>query len=61
MIIQFKSAPELGRLMVVSDSTLPNGMSRGCAECALREINCVDINGNCIRGDYHFEQVRPNE
>jgi len=57
MIVTFKAAPELGRLRVVSDDCLPNGMSSGCAECALNKINCIDINGNCIGRDYHFRPV----
>jgi len=63
MIIQFKSAPELGRLRVVSDSIEHRDKYLGCYGCALYKINygiCHKIPCNTENG-FHFEQVNPND
>lgn len=61
MIIQFKSAPELGRLMVVSDV----GNRYGCEYCALNVGGCVkflkEIDYDCFKNEIYFEQVKTNE
>lgn len=61
MFVTFKEAPELGRLMVVSD----NDDSQLCDSCALYDIPvdfCSPI-GCCGGGKppFHFEQVKPND
>jgi len=71
MIIQFKSAPELGRLRVVSDDVVNfvNGEKNVCQFCALEFAPiCVTPQENghffdtkCLSRKIHFEQVKPNE
>lgn len=61
MIIQFKEAPELGRLRVVSD---PGGLNE-CRLCRLLKsklgscYSAAKAGFNCVENDIYFEQVTP--
>ena len=66
MIIQFKSAPELGRLKVVSTNHKNKNAAEVCNQCVLfadkymdvcSKTPCYSLDGKPI----HFEQVKPNE
>lgn len=62
MIIQFKEAPELGRLRVVSDG----GNFSGCNNCALvLDDKCVRLQQtlalDCFNREIYFEKVNPND
>lgn len=60
MIIQFKSAPELGRLRVVKDKDR-QWFENGCNECALEHMDDVCNKTPCVSRAIHFEQVKPND
>lgn len=66
MIIQFKAAPELGRLKVVSANNKNKKDPAFCNQCVLFDDKYLDVckKTTCCLGDgkfIHFEQVNPNE
>lgn len=65
MIIQFKSAPELGRLRVVSDEVRDKQESNACNSCDLNNANlCPAIRAisiACLSERFHFKKAATNE
>ncbi|QZA80268.1 hypothetical protein [Deefgea piscis] len=59
IIIRFHALPQLGRLKLEADISLPNGQYLSCSRCAMPASECDTYdtmpNGmNCLRGEYHY-------